>query len=119
MKAFRMVGWKQPFEFQDVPQPDPRPGQVLIKVAAAGLCHSDLTVQGMDPGVMNAEIPFTLGHETTGGVEALDLREVIALAGTGVLQPKLTTFAFDQAPAAYQALHDGTLEGRAVVLPDG
>ncbi|MCB0981835.1 MAG: NAD(P)-dependent alcohol dehydrogenase [Acidimicrobiaceae bacterium] len=71
MKAFRMVGWKQPFEFQEVPQPDPRPGQVLIKVAAAGLCHSDLTVQGMDPGVMNAELPFTLGHETTGWVEAL------------------------------------------------
>lgn len=71
VKAYRMVGWKQAFEFQEVPQPDPRPGQVLVKVAAAGLCHSDLTVQGMDPGVMNADIPFTLGHETTGWVEAL------------------------------------------------
>ncbi len=71
MKAYRMVGWKQPFEFQEVPQPDPKPGQVLVKVAAAGLCHSDLTVQDMEPGLMNADLPFTLGHETTGWVEAL------------------------------------------------
>ncbi|HQV59060.1 MAG TPA: alcohol dehydrogenase catalytic domain-containing protein, partial [Ilumatobacteraceae bacterium] len=66
-----MLGWKQAPSYQDVPQPDPGPGQVLLKVAAAGLCHSDLHVLEFDEGVMNAELPFTLGHENAGWVEAL------------------------------------------------
>jgi alcohol dehydrogenase, propanol-preferring len=72
MKAFRMVGWKTPPEYQEVPVPDPGPGQVLVKVGAAGLCHSDLhVIHEFDEGSMNASPPFTLGHENAGWVEAL------------------------------------------------
>ena len=54
------------------PQPEPGPGQVLVRVGAAGLCHSDLhVIHEFDAGVFNAELPFTLGHETAGWVEAL------------------------------------------------
>ncbi len=72
MRAYRMLQWHTAPEFRDVAQPDPGPGQVLLKVAAAGLCHSDLhVIHEFDAGVFNAELPFTLGHENAGWVEAL------------------------------------------------
>ena len=67
-----MVAWKTEPEYQEIPQPEPGPGQVLIRVGAAGLCHSDLhVIHEFDAGVFNAELPFTLGHESAGWVEAL------------------------------------------------
>lgn len=72
MRAYRMVAWKTPPEYQEVPQPEPGPGQVLVRVGAAGICHSDLhVIHEFDAGVFNAELPFTLGHETAGWVEAM------------------------------------------------
>jgi alcohol dehydrogenase, propanol-preferring len=52
----------------DVPVPDPGPGEVLVKVGGAGLCHSDLHLMHLAAMV---EEPFTLGHETAGWVEAV------------------------------------------------
>ena len=72
MKAYRMVAWKTAPEYQEVPQPEPGPGQVLVKVGAAGICHSDVhVIHEFDEGVFNASLPFTLGHENAGWVEAL------------------------------------------------
>ena len=72
MKAYRMIAWKTPAEYQEVPVPEPGPGQVLVKVGAAGLCHSDLHVlHEFEEGTMNGSPPFTLGHENAGWVEAL------------------------------------------------
>jgi alcohol dehydrogenase, propanol-preferring len=72
MQAYRMTAWKTAPEYQEVPQPEPGPGQVLVRVGAAGICHSDLhVIHEFDAGVFNAELPFTLGHETAGWVEAL------------------------------------------------
>jgi propanol-preferring alcohol dehydrogenase len=48
-----------------------------------------------------------------------DLRDVIALGRRGLLTPKVTTYDFDHIPDAFHALEDGTLEGRAVILPNG
>jgi alcohol dehydrogenase, propanol-preferring len=89
MKAYRMTAWKTAPEFQEVPVPEPGPGQVLIKVGAAGLCHSDLhVIHEFDAGVFNAELPFTLGHENAGWVEALgpgtigfDVGDAVAVYG--------------------------------------
>jgi alcohol dehydrogenase, propanol-preferring len=56
---------------QDVPVPDPGPGEVLVKVAGAGLCHSDCMIRH-SPHVYKPEGGgFTLGHETAGWVEAV------------------------------------------------
>jgi alcohol dehydrogenase, propanol-preferring len=52
----------------DVPVPEPGPGEVLVKVGGAGLCHSDLHLMHLAAMV---EEPFTLGHETAGWVEAV------------------------------------------------
>src|SRR5262245_20483929 len=89
MKAYRMTAWKTAPEFQDVPVPEPGPGQVLVKVGAAGLCHSDLhVIHEFDAGVFNAALPFTLGHENAGWVEALgpgtsgfDVGDAVAVYG--------------------------------------
>src|SRR5690606_30334705 len=51
-----------------IPVPEPGPGQVLIKVAGAGVCHSDLHVL---EGAFPFEGPFTLGHENAGWIDKL------------------------------------------------
>jgi propanol-preferring alcohol dehydrogenase len=71
MKAYQLVAWQQPPELRDVPVPEPGPGQVLIKVAGAGSCHSDLHLMEWPEGQLPFELPFTLGHENAGWVEAL------------------------------------------------
>ncbi|MFB4318370.1 NAD(P)-dependent alcohol dehydrogenase [Actinomadura sp. 21ATH] len=69
MKAvqYREVGGSP--EVVDVPEPEPGPGQVLLKVTAAGVCHSDIAVMSW-PEVPFG-LPLTLGHEGAGTVEAL------------------------------------------------
>jgi propanol-preferring alcohol dehydrogenase len=71
MKAYQLVQWQAPPQLRDVPVPEPEPGQVLIKVAGAGACHSDLHLMQWPEGVMPFRLPFTLGHENAGWVEAL------------------------------------------------
>lgn len=72
MKALQFHTWKTKAELREVPEPDPGPGQVVIEVAAAGACHSDLHVMNeFAAGVVPWQLPFTLGHETAGYVEAL------------------------------------------------
>jgi alcohol dehydrogenase, propanol-preferring len=56
-------------EIVEAPVPAPGPGQVLLRVAGAGLCHSDLLVINADPPFF--PLPLTLGHETTGWIEAV------------------------------------------------
>jgi S-(hydroxymethyl)mycothiol dehydrogenase len=54
------------------PSPDPGQGDVVVRVQACGVCHTDLTYR---QGGINDEFPFLLGHEAAGVVEQL---------GTGV-----------------------------------
>ena len=66
MKSAQMMGVKTPFEFNDVPIPEPGPGQVLVKIEVCGLCHSDLHFWlGEHP---LPELPATLGHEGIGKI---------------------------------------------------
>jgi alcohol dehydrogenase, propanol-preferring len=71
MRAFQLVEWQQPPVLRDVPVPEPGPGEVLVKVGGAGACHSDLHVMEWPAGTLPYELPFTLGHENAGWVEAL------------------------------------------------
>src|SRR5690349_107529 len=68
MRAVRFTGVGRPAQIADVPKPRPGPGQVLIKIGGAGVCHSDLHVMDEDLGF---EPPFTLGHENAGWVAGL------------------------------------------------
>lgn len=65
MRAVR-VGAHGGIELAVVPEPDPGPGQVLVEVAGAGLCHSDVVI-AQAPGFYGGG-GFTLGHETGGRI---------------------------------------------------
>ncbi|MFF3943753.1 Zn-dependent alcohol dehydrogenase [Streptomyces sp. NPDC001902] len=57
----------QPAVVDDLEVRDPGPGEVLVRIHAAGLCHSDLSVVD---GVIPFPVPVVLGHEGAGVVEA-------------------------------------------------
>ncbi len=58
---------------KDVERPIPGPGEVLLKVAGAGACHSDVAIfQDFTEGAPGAQKPsFVLGHENSGWIEEL------------------------------------------------
>lgn len=73
MRALRLTGWKQEPELVEVADPLPGPGQVVIRVGGAGVCHSDLHIMADFDGSTGLPwpLPFTLGHENAGWVHAL------------------------------------------------
>ncbi|MCI0351014.1 MAG: alcohol dehydrogenase catalytic domain-containing protein, partial [Acidobacteriales bacterium] len=68
MKAFRLTA-PHTLKLDTVGQPEPGPGEVLVKVGAAGVCHSDLHLIEAPAGAY--PLPMTLGHENAGWVEAV------------------------------------------------
>lgn len=72
MPAWRFVGVGSPLELHDVPVPVPGKGEVLVRVSAVGLCHTDVGIL-TDPTWQQrvAATPLTLGHEVAGTVEAV------------------------------------------------
>ena len=67
MKAAIFYAAKEPLRIEEVPTPVPGPGEVLVKVAECGLCHTDLHY--IDHGVPTfKKPPLILGHEISGTV---------------------------------------------------
>jgi S-(hydroxymethyl)mycothiol dehydrogenase len=58
----------KPVEIATITIPDPGPGEVVVKIATCGVCHTDLTYR---EGGINDEFPFLLGHEAAGFVESV------------------------------------------------
>ncbi len=71
LKAFRLHDWGEPPRLANVPLRSPGPGEVVLAVAAAGLCHSDLHVVDATAGQLPFRPPFTLGHEVAGHVASM------------------------------------------------
>ena len=73
MKAFQLIGGSAEVDattaLNEVAQPDPGPGQVLIRIGGAGACHSDISLMEFSAGGPR-ETPMTLGHENAGWIEA-------------------------------------------------
>jgi propanol-preferring alcohol dehydrogenase len=68
MKAARLHHPRGPLQIDEIEEPEPGPGEVLIRTEACGLCHSDLFIGSL------AELPrtpLTLGHEAIGTIEKL------------------------------------------------
>ncbi|MBG7703700.1 Zn-dependent alcohol dehydrogenase [Streptomyces sp. MC1] len=57
-----------PLEITAIELPDPGPGRVRVRLAAAGVCHSDLS---LSDGTMRVPVPAVLGHEGAGTVVAV------------------------------------------------
>lgn len=78
MKAIRLVQPGRPLEMHDVQVPEPGAEDVLVKVKAAGICHSDAHYRAGRSPVH--PLPLTLGHEVAGIIEAVG-------AGASKLRP--------------------------------
>jgi 2-desacetyl-2-hydroxyethyl bacteriochlorophyllide A dehydrogenase len=69
MKAVRFIGVNQPLQMQEIPVPEIGERDILVKVKAAGVCHSDAHYRaGISPV---RPVPLTLGHEVAGVVEKI------------------------------------------------
>ena len=69
MRAERFYADTKSVVIEDVPIPEPGPGEVLVKVAFCGICHSDLS---LITGNFPAQLPVvTQGHEASGTIAAL------------------------------------------------
>lgn len=68
MLAVVLEAWGRSPALREVPVPRAAPGGVLLRVTAAGMCHSDLHVADSPAGRLPYELPFVLGHEVAGRV---------------------------------------------------
>ena len=121
MRAERFYADSKKIAVEDVPIPQPGPGEVLVKVAFCGICHSDLSLIN---GTFPAQVPVvTQGHEASGTIAALapdvtgwtEGDRVVVAAGrpclgcpncrhgdvANCLQTQLMAFAYDGAWAEY------------------
>src|SRR3979411_340423 len=57
-----------PVQVTTIVVPDPGPGEVVVRVQACGVCHTDLHYR---EGAINDDFPFLLGHEAAGRVESV------------------------------------------------
>ncbi len=88
MKAvqYRTIG--QGPEIVEIADPHPGPGQIRLRVTAAGLCHSDWFVMDLPEDQYSYGLPLTLGHEGAGvvdelgdGVQGVQIGEAYAIYG--------------------------------------
>jgi S-(hydroxymethyl)mycothiol dehydrogenase len=68
VRAVVAKGKGEPVSIETIEVPDPGPGEVLVDVAACGVCHTDLHYR---EGGINDEFPFLLGHEAAGTIAAV------------------------------------------------
>lgn len=83
MKAAQIVGFEAPYKVTDIPKPVPQGNQILLRVKAAGFCHTvcrssalsclECQLDGQDEavkmGYTGSPLPLTGGHEGAGLVE--------------------------------------------------
>ena len=121
MRAQRFYADTKTIAVEDVPIPEPGPGEVLVKVAFCGICHSDLSLIN---GTFPAQLPVvTQGHEASGTIAKLgpgvtgwaEGDRVVVAAGkpcldcvncrrgdmSNCLRIRLMAFAYDGAWAEY------------------
>lgn len=81
MRSYEVPDWGQPLQLREQPTPEPMGNQVLVRITAAGVCHSDLHIHdgfydmGGGRKLLNADrgvtAPRVMGHEIAGVVEAI------------------------------------------------
>ncbi|WP_159943236.1 MULTISPECIES: zinc-binding dehydrogenase [unclassified Nocardiopsis] len=110
-----------PPSIRDLVLPDPGPGQVRVRLAAAGVCHSDLSLSN---GTLAQKWPAVLGHEGAGTVDAVGEGVTSVVPGQQVIlnwapacrecwfcrqgEPYLCEHALDRTARPYAELSDGT-----------
>ncbi|GAA2212918.1 alcohol dehydrogenase AdhP [Nonomuraea monospora] len=88
MRAAVVTAFDKPVELQAVPAPQPGPTEVLVRIEASGLCHTDIHAAHGDWPVKPA-LPFIPGHEGVGVIEAMGSAVTGRVAGERVAIPWL------------------------------
>lgn len=88
MKAAVVPAFKAPLEIRDMEVPTPQAGQVLVRIVASGLCHTDIHAAHGDWPV-KPKMPLIPGHEGVGFIEALGEGVDILSVGDRVALPWL------------------------------
>src|SRR3989442_7567223 len=70
MRAAQLLAYKRPLEIREVPVPEPRGENVLIRIVGSGLCHSDLHFMDGDEPIIPS-FRFTLCHADASTVSAV------------------------------------------------
>jgi propanol-preferring alcohol dehydrogenase len=81
----------------------------------------DLTIIGAAGGVLPVgfyTMPYEASVQSTVWGSRPELAEVLELAAAGHLTPEITTFSLEDAMDSYRQMADGTLQGRAVIVPN-
>lgn len=88
MRALQITATSDEPVLTDVADPEPGPGQVVVKVGGAGACHSDISILEMPRDQNPMRLPFTLGHESAGwvhqvgaGVQGVEVGQAVAVYG--------------------------------------
>ncbi|WP_394822457.1 zinc-binding alcohol dehydrogenase family protein [Pendulispora albinea] len=122
MKAIRIHRFGPPdvLQLEDVPDPRPAPGRILIRVRAAGMNYADLLIrEGRYPKL--AALPYTPGYEAAGVVEALGEGVEGPAVGTRVVAAVSApgTFAeyVEAEPAQVTEIPEGVGDEEALALP--
>src|SRR5437763_2141445 len=83
MRAAVLEEFAKPLVVQDVELADPGPNEVLVRLVACGVCHTDMyTASGVDP---SGYAPTVLGHEGAGVVERVGADVTLVAAGDHVV----------------------------------
>ncbi len=122
MKAWRFYGTGKPLQLDEVPEPTAGPGEVVVKVKAAGVCHSDVSALD-DEGWASAftTMPHTFGHENAGVItevgEGMEHWKVGDRVGLNPMLPDGTAIGYAHIDGGYGPYVLAT-EGNLVTLPD-
>ncbi|WP_460529159.1 alcohol dehydrogenase catalytic domain-containing protein, partial [Flindersiella endophytica] len=90
MRAAVVRAFREPLHLEDVPLPSPGPGQLLVRIEASGLCHTDIHAAHGDWPV-KPKLPLVPGHEGVGVVESVGTGTPERLLGKRVAIPWLAT----------------------------
>jgi propanol-preferring alcohol dehydrogenase len=122
MKSWRFHGTNKPFTLDEVEEPHAGPGEVVVKVKAAGVCHSDVAAME-DPGWMPMffRLPMTMGHENAGVItevgEGMEHWKVGDRVGLAPLMPDGDAIGYGNWDGGYGPMVKAT-EANLVKLPD-
>jgi propanol-preferring alcohol dehydrogenase len=94
-----------------------------VRIAgAAAASEADIQVVGIGGGTLAVgfgSTAYDVSVRSPYWGSRPELIEVLELARRGQISVQVETFSLDEAPKAYQLLHDGKIRGRAVVVPNG